>query len=339
MWRSPCSSPSAASASDSGVEDDSKEEGGAGSDVVGGHLAAFPIFIHAAARVPLAYAVRDGERAAEEMRALTGLGARAANKEAAELAASGRFAADTWLTAATIDALILYLGQEGDPEPRQKRPRGAGAAAAALAAAEGGAAYLGSTFTPAMLGQMDEGVLAVLRAAAAARGLLALCLNVGQHWVLLVLQPGHVALFDPMRSTRLDARVVCFAARLAGRADAATERLAGGGSLSVRTQLPRMPGVADYFSVHSVAVQLRHHEGFNCGLYAALWARHVLRGGRAAEMPVPGPAEVAALRVLWQARLSARPRFVRLAAAAREEAAAVEELAGSVADLAMDSAG
>mmetsp|Transcript_44560 Transcript_44560/g.112268 ORF Transcript_44560/g.112268 Transcript_44560/m.112268 type:complete len:383 (+) Transcript_44560:135-1283(+) len=207
----------------------------------------------------------------------------------------------SWLSNVAIDAIICY-NLEVEEEPQNE--------------VEG--YYLGSTFNDSIVKQIRPSVLLSARNAMLHHGRLLIVYNTGNHWVLLEFLSSNdvnsVNLYDPMFSTRLSIELLVMIARILGKETELLKFLTscriiqpsfGGkmeeisGSVSVRRSLPQLAAICN-LHIHNVGVQLEEREGFNCGLYCALWARHLMRS---MQICAYDQEEMYELRMKWHLRL------------------------------------
>jgi hypothetical protein len=234
----------------------------------------------------------------------------------------------TWLNATTIDAIVMC-----------------GKRKAAL-----NGVYLGSSFNLDTLSQSSDRYVLMVQSELSKSSRVIMALNVGSHWVLLAFErwtpvdpknperattrmssrkarPLTVCtLYDPMATSSLAFQVLVFAAKVCGKEpefEASTDtKLSVSTSknsrgrlrhkmISVRTQLPKY--ALSFFKLVNVGVQLSEEEGYNCGMYAALWARVMLHdwvaygdgkeGSANPTLPKYSTAELMQQRITWNERL------------------------------------
>ncbi len=83
-----------------------------------------------------------------------------------------------------------------------------------------------------------------------------------------------------------------------------------------------------FFEVHNTGVQLHEEEGYNCGLYCALWARDLLQDVPVDfELPRWSQKQLRILRLRWEVRLQ---RVAATAAASRGHVVGLSELLDSL---------
>eukprot|EP01113_Clastostelium_recurvatum_P002960 TRINITY_DN11278_c0_g1_i1.p1 TRINITY_DN11278_c0_g1~~TRINITY_DN11278_c0_g1_i1.p1 ORF type:complete len:310 (+),score=24.49 TRINITY_DN11278_c0_g1_i1:56-985(+) len=133
---------------------------------------------------------------------------------------------------------------------------------------------------------------------------------------------GTLTIYDPMSSSSLDGALLSFAARLLRKEDE-LEKVSGGPisalaekKLSVRSQLNKMS--LSFFRLVNVGIQLLEEEGYNCGMYCALWARGlctdesipgVMLGRKHIELPKYTRKDILEQRGVWHKKLGYRPLF------------------------------
>mmetsp|Transcript_16607 Transcript_16607/g.49676 ORF Transcript_16607/g.49676 Transcript_16607/m.49676 type:complete len:342 (-) Transcript_16607:46-1071(-) len=203
----------------------------------------------------------------------------------------------SWLNATTIDAIVMH-SHTHRPLRTVRAPR---------------AIYLGSSFTPDSLGLASDAYVIKLASALEAANTLVMIVNVGLHWNLLVFERAtrEATLYDPMSSSKVSASFLIFAARVLGRESELDEALLSGRvrMLSVRTQLPRL--TQRFFRLINVGVQLKENEGYNCGLYCALWARAFVHPRGTGEVTRYTREELGEQREAWQERLSEKLSLIQ----------------------------
>eukprot|EP01104_Vermistella_antarctica_P001118 TRINITY_DN11173_c0_g1_i1.p1 TRINITY_DN11173_c0_g1~~TRINITY_DN11173_c0_g1_i1.p1 ORF type:complete len:336 (+),score=59.37 TRINITY_DN11173_c0_g1_i1:186-1193(+) len=214
---------------------------------------------------------------------------------------------EVWLNETTVDAIVMYAKQM-DVIPDVPKPL-----------------YLGSSFNKRSLSSASNDYVCKLRSALKYHGILAMVVNTGQHWSLLTFynDPKMCTLTDPMASSSVALSIIHFAARIYDRTDELCERLGGDHFLSssavlnqdreisVRTQLSNFH--LSFFSLENVGVQLAEAEGYNCGMYCALWARSLIHKHCISSESIfsdhsfrcYNKANLLDKRKLWQDRLSA----------------------------------
>jgi len=208
----------------------------------------------------------------------------------------------TWLNETTINAIVLYSSTHSSPKSKTCGPIRKGRKPV----------YLGSSYNIHMLRHASENFLENIRQTLRHHKLVALIINVGNHWNLLTLSETKqlATLYDPMATSSINLQILVFAARVFGKVDelneacqlhsfsttpsssscsSGSEYSESGSpepdwdlpdiflqdrSISVRTQLNRYN--LSFFELRNVGIQLVHEEGHNCGLYCALWARSLL---------------------------------------------------------------
>eukprot|EP01112_Ceratiomyxa_fruticulosa_P004480 TRINITY_DN15020_c0_g1_i1.p1 TRINITY_DN15020_c0_g1~~TRINITY_DN15020_c0_g1_i1.p1 ORF type:complete len:320 (-),score=37.72 TRINITY_DN15020_c0_g1_i1:141-1100(-) len=133
---------------------------------------------------------------------------------------------------------------------------------------------------------------------------------------------GLATLYDPMGASSIDGCLLTFASRLLKKEDELEKN--SGMSLdelserriSVRTQLGRFS--KSFFRLVNVGIQLREEEGYNCGLYCALWARILTMNAADidlndfGELPKFTKKQLMQEREDWNYRLFHKPHFYNL---------------------------
>jgi hypothetical protein len=242
-----------------------------------------------------------------------------ANKKRAEEFRNKCF--KTWLNETTIDAIVMMSGK-----PRETLH----------------GVYLGSSFNLDTLAQSSDRYVTMVQTELLKSNRVVMTLNTGSHWVLLHfefwypdLQDGKpptrsctsttlCTLYDPMATSSLATHILVFAAKVCGRElefEAATSTRIMSNSenaskkslhearkmVSVRTQLSKYN--LSFFRLVNVGVQLSQKEGYNCGMYAALWARVMLHDwiahGENANPALPkySTFDIMQQRLQWNERL------------------------------------